>query len=33
MDILELKNTITPNFKIQWVGSTAQQKGGGKKKP
>lgn len=31
IDILELKNTITPNLKIQWVRSTAQQKGGGKK--
>ena len=31
MDILELKNTITPNFKIQWVRSTTEQKGGKKR--
>lgn len=31
MDILELKNTITSNFKIQWVHSTAEQKGGEKR--
>lgn len=30
MDILELKNTTTPNFKSQWVRSTAEQKGGEK---
>ena len=31
MGITELKNTITPNFKIQWVRSTAEQKGGKKR--
>ena len=30
MDILELKNTTNPNFKSQWVHSTAEQKGGEK---